>query len=84
MAEKRGVNTKVEQVKNFVTLRGTAHFRGNAVRCAEIKTKTGEIISVSAIPGDIELGAEVEISGPYGIMTTCRGRVVIVEEIKRI
>jgi len=52
--------------------------------CAEIKTKTGEIISVSAIPGDIELGAEVEISGPYGIMTTCKGRVVIVEEIIRI
>ncbi len=67
-----------------VILRGMAHYRGDAVRCPEIKTASGDIVGVSAIPNNINLGTEIEVSGAYGYMTSCKGKVVIVETLKQI
>jgi len=72
------------QAGRQVTVQGTAHFRGDAVRCPEIKIANGDIVGVSKIPGTIAMGTLIEVSGEYGYMTTCNGKVIIVETLKQI
>lgn len=71
------------RVAGSVTLTGTRASQGNAVDCPEIRTDDGQLHPVKGLAADIELGARITVTGHYGISTTCRGEVLIIETLTR-
>jgi hypothetical protein len=65
---------------DLLTLTGTRLTRGNAVDCPTIRDDAGVVHSVSYLTPGVAIGARVTVSGVYGITTSCRGTVLVVQE----
>jgi hypothetical protein len=66
-----------------LTITGVRITKGNAVDCPQIRTDDGEIFSVSYLASAIALGTRVEVSGFMANVTTCRGLVLYVEQVRQ-
>lgn len=67
-----------------VTLTGVRHSKGNAVDCPQIMTDDGTLHPVSRLTADIAIGDRVTVTGTYGVTTTCKGQVLIIDELTRL
>jgi hypothetical protein len=65
---------------DLLTLTGTRLTQGNAVDCPTIRDDAGGVHSVSYLTPGVAIGARVTVSGVYGITTSCRGTVLVVQE----
>lgn len=65
-------------------LAGVRETRGNAVDCPEILTDDGRRVAVRGLPADVALGDRVRVTGRYGFAATCRGEVLVIENLTRL
>ena len=66
-----------------LTVTGVRLTKGNAVDCPQIKTEDGTIVPVSYLAPSIAIGERVEVTGYMAVTTSCRGRVLYVEEARQ-
>lgn len=64
-----------------VVLTGVRASRGGAVECPLLRDDAGVLHPVSYLPPRIALGDRVTIKGTFGVTTTCRGLVLVVDEL---
>jgi hypothetical protein len=67
-----------------VTIVGKRVTKGNAVDCPEIETSDGQRVAVKGLTGEHNIGATVSVTGSYGYVTSCKGRVLIATNITLI
>jgi hypothetical protein len=66
-----------------VTVTGVRATQGNAVNCPELRDDAGQMHPVQGLTTDIALGDRVTVTGAYGITTTCKGEVLVIQTIQR-
>jgi hypothetical protein len=66
-----------------LTVTGVRVTQGNAVDCPQIRTADGGIVPVSYLAPSIAIGALVEVTGFMAVTTSCRGKVLYVEEVRK-
>ncbi len=65
-----------------LTITGVRLTKGNAVDCPQVRTDDGRIIPVSYLAPTIGIGDRVDLTGYMAVTTSCRGRVLFVEEAR--
>ncbi len=70
----------IEPTRQTASITGVRLTQGNAVDCPQLRDDAGVIHVVSYLSPGAPIGARVFVSGFYGITTTCRGTVLVVEE----
>ena len=63
-----------------VTVTGVRITEGGAVDCPTIRDDAGAVHPVSYLSPRIAVGDRVIVSDFYAVTTTCRGRVIVIEE----
>lgn len=64
-----------------VVLTGVRASRGGAVDCPQLRDDAGVLHPVSYLPPQIALGDRVTVKGTFAVTTTCRGVVLVVDEL---
>ena len=64
-----------------VTVTGVRVSRGDAVECPRLRDDAGVLHPVSYLPPRVALGDRVTVSGRLAVTTTCRGIVLVVENL---
>lgn len=64
-----------------LTVTGIRVSQGGAVDCPEIRDDAGVRHPVSGLPSRIALGERVTVRGRLAVTTSCRGLVLVVEEL---
>lgn len=83
-AEKSGAEGSGEgsgEDPGTVVLSGVRASRGGAVECPRLRDDAGVLHPVSYLPPWIALGDRVTVRGRLAVTTTCRGVVLVVDEL---
>jgi hypothetical protein len=72
------------QPEGPATLTGVRISEGNAVTCAEIRSDDGTVHPVSGLTGEVAIGDRITVTGTFGVSTSCVGRVLIIQDVKRL
>ena len=70
-----------ERTSGTVVLTGVRASRGGAVDCPQLRDDAGVLHPVSYLPSWIALGERVTVRGTFGVTATCRGVVLVVDEL---
>ena len=70
----------VPTAPDTIRITGIRATQGNAVDCPQIRDDAGVLHSVSYLSTGLAIGDRVTVSGAYGIITTCRGTVLVVAQ----
>lgn len=79
-AEKSGGNSG-DAGTGTVVLTGVRASRGGAVDCPQLRDDAGVLHPVSYLPPRIAPGDRVTVRGTLAVTTTCRGVVLVVDEL---
>lgn len=70
----------VPTAPDTIRITGIRATQGNAVDCPTIRDDAGRLHPVSYLSTGLAIGDRVTVSGAYGIITTCRGTVLVVAQ----
>lgn len=76
-----GSGSGAGRIEGPIEVTGVRASRGDGVNCPEIRDDAGGRHPVSYLPPRIGLGDRVTVTGTLGVMTTCRGVVLVVDEL---
>lgn len=65
-----------------ITVNGVRISMGDGVECPRIRSDDGSETPVSYLAPSIAIGDRVEVTGFMAVITTCRGQVLYVEEVR--